>query len=182
MNPPPPPHYCLRHQCNLSSYSGNPFWKKICHLWRYMSIKSVTEENILLLNNIDIYNYTAVSAVLHYNVFFSNLYSSTVSCTVYTDAHCCTPRSIEDSVVQYSAAPILYSVHRTLLFVRGLLRTPPLSHFPSLWRPPPRILSQAITVQANATFKPTLEWSDTSGATLGWIVPGSAKYKAVKCL
>mgnify|MGYP006908607340 CR=1 FL=1 len=62
--------------------------------------------------------------------------SHLVECTVYADVHCRTPESIEDGVVQYSAAPILYcdmySVHRTLLFARGLLRTPPLPHFPSL--------------------------------------------------
>ena len=67
---------------------------------------------------------------LHCNVLLSNLYCCSVNCSVYTDVHCCTPRSIEDSVVQCSAAPILYcdmySVHRTLLFARGLLRTPPL--------------------------------------------------------
>ena len=32
-------HCCLRHSWNLSSYSGNPFWTKIGHLWLYMSIK-----------------------------------------------------------------------------------------------------------------------------------------------
>ena len=32
-------------------------------------------------------------------------------------------------------------------------------------------LWEAITVHANATFKPTLQWSDTSGAKPGWIEP-----------
>ena len=75
---------------------------------------------------------------LHYNVFLSNQYCCVVSCTVYTDVHCCTPGGIEDSVMQYSVYPnsirttVLQSVHRTILYTQGLLRTSPLRHFTSL--------------------------------------------------
>ena len=63
---------------------------------------------------------------LHCNSFLFNLYCCCVNCSVYTDA---LPGVLR--TVQYSAPPILYcdmySVLRTLLLTRGLLRTPPLT-------------------------------------------------------
>ena len=59
-------------------------------------------------------------------------------------------------------------------WIRGLLRTSPLLHFPSQRRPLSKILSPAFTVQADETFKPRVEWSEMfrsyiDRAKLGWI-------------
>ena len=64
------------------------------------------------------------------------------------------------SLLLWSRGGLVIECNTGVQWIRGLLRTSPLLHFPSQRRPLSKFLSPAFTVQADETFKPRVEWSE----------------------